>query len=248
VVLIEALYIPLPPLPEQERIVRLLDEAGTLRRLRAGADRRAAELLHGLFNEMFGDPVTNGKSWPVKQLREVSGIIVPTRDKPKRFVGSIPWVTLPDLKGLFIETSKNQLTQEDAREVGNRLMPANTVLLSCAGTLGKVAVASVELYANQQFYGLTPNPAVLESLFLAVSLQMKGKRFFARLAGTSTLGFFSKQRALEIEIVLPPLTLQKEFAKRVTEILALTNTQAAVCHRLDDLLQSLLHRSFQGEL
>ena len=49
--------IPVPPLAEQERIVKLLDEADELRKLRAQADRRTADLIPALFHEMFGDPL-----------------------------------------------------------------------------------------------------------------------------------------------------------------------------------------------
>ena len=63
--------IPVPPLAEQERIVKLLDEADELRKLRAQADRRTADLIPALFHEMFGDPEHN-RSWPVKPLAELS--------------------------------------------------------------------------------------------------------------------------------------------------------------------------------
>lgn len=47
---------------------------------------------------------------------------------------------------------------------------------------------------------------------------------------------------------LPPLSLQKEFAARVTDIRVMQDEQAASRRRLDDLFQSMLHRAFQGEL
>jgi type I restriction enzyme S subunit len=51
----------IPPMAEQERIVKLLDEADELRKLRAQADRRTSSLIPSLFHEMFGDPITNSK-------------------------------------------------------------------------------------------------------------------------------------------------------------------------------------------
>ena len=60
---IERLEVPVPPLGEQERIVKLLDEADELRKLRAQADRRTAALIPALFHEMFGDPVINTQKW-----------------------------------------------------------------------------------------------------------------------------------------------------------------------------------------
>jgi type I restriction enzyme S subunit len=46
----------------------------------------------------------------------------------------------------------------------------------------------------------------------------------------------------------PPLPLQKEFAKRVTEIRVMQADQSASRKRLDELFQSMLHRAFEGEL
>jgi hypothetical protein len=43
-------------------------------------------------------------------------------------------VTLPDINDFFISSAKKFLTHEDATEVSNRLMPPQTVLLSCAGS------------------------------------------------------------------------------------------------------------------
>jgi type I restriction enzyme S subunit len=51
-----------------------------------------------------------------------------------------------------------------------------------------------------------------------------------------------------LEIALPPLLLQKEFAKRVTEIREMEATQAASRQRLESLFQSMLHRAFNGEI
>ena len=53
--------MPVPPLAEQERIVKLLDEADELRKLRAQADRRTADLIPALFHEMFGDRRINNE-------------------------------------------------------------------------------------------------------------------------------------------------------------------------------------------
>jgi type I restriction enzyme S subunit len=67
----ERTEIPVPPLAEQERIVKLLDEADELRKLRAQADDRTAVLIAALFDEMFGNPATNPKGWPSKPFGEL---------------------------------------------------------------------------------------------------------------------------------------------------------------------------------
>lgn len=63
--------IPVPPLLEQRRIVDLLSRAEGIVRLRREAEKKAAELIPALFLDMFGDPATNPKGWPVAPLGDL---------------------------------------------------------------------------------------------------------------------------------------------------------------------------------
>ena len=60
--------IALPRFEEQKRIAAILDKADSLRRKRAQAIALADDFLRATFLDMFGDPVTNPKGWPVKPL------------------------------------------------------------------------------------------------------------------------------------------------------------------------------------
>ena len=68
--IVRELLVPVPPLPEQRRIVDLLSRAEGIVRLRREAEKKAAELIPALFNDMFGDPATNPKGWPVRKVAE----------------------------------------------------------------------------------------------------------------------------------------------------------------------------------
>lgn len=69
--LIKAATIQVPPLPEQRRLVDLLSRADGIVRLRREAEKKTAELIPALFLDMFGDPATNPKGWPVTTIGEV---------------------------------------------------------------------------------------------------------------------------------------------------------------------------------
>jgi type I restriction enzyme S subunit len=71
----EALKIPLPPLAEQKRIAAILDKADAIRRKRQQAIQLADEFLRSVFLDMFGDPVTNPKGFPVGTIRELVGSV-----------------------------------------------------------------------------------------------------------------------------------------------------------------------------
>jgi type I restriction enzyme S subunit len=77
---------------------------------------------------------------------------------------------------------------------------------------------------------------------------MLGEEFFFQLAGISTVGFFSKDKALDIKIILPPLPLQEKFAKIAQKFDRLRTQQQEADRQAEHLFQTLLHRAFGGEL
>src|SRR5438034_4454197 len=104
--------IEIPTLTEQERVVKLLDEVDELRKLRAQADRRTADLIPALFHEMFGHyvkspPISDSpkglsapKGWRWRRLTEVARLATghtPSRRVPDYWKGNIPWISLTDI-------------------------------------------------------------------------------------------------------------------------------------------------------
>ena len=67
-----SLKVPLPPLPEQQRIAAILERADRLRRLRRYALELSEGYLQAVFVEMFGDPVRNPKEWKWATVQDVS--------------------------------------------------------------------------------------------------------------------------------------------------------------------------------
>lgn len=68
--IVRELLVPVPPLSEQRRIVDFLSHAEGIVRLRREAEKKAAELIPALFLDMFGDPATNPKEWPVRKVSD----------------------------------------------------------------------------------------------------------------------------------------------------------------------------------
>lgn len=63
--------IPLPPLEEQRRIARILDQAAEICRHRSRALDKLGTLGQAIFHEMFGDPGTNPFNWELSTLPEL---------------------------------------------------------------------------------------------------------------------------------------------------------------------------------
>lgn len=69
---VSKIKVTLPPLEEQRRIASILDKADELRQKRQHAIGKLDQLLKATFIDMFGDPVSNPKGWPVKKLKDLS--------------------------------------------------------------------------------------------------------------------------------------------------------------------------------
>lgn len=251
---VEQLILPVPPLAEQERIVELLDEADALRKLRAEANRRTADLVPSLFNEMFGDPATNPFHWPRALLGD---LIFSAQDgphvSPKYAQSGVPFLSTRHIKqGRVIWDDLRFLTLEEAAVQWKKCKPEQgDVLYTKGGTTGiAAAVTFSEPFAVWVHVALLKtNREKIEPVWLE---SMLNSRFCYRQSQELTHGIANRDlglnRMTKINMYQPPLALQQKFVQRVTEIRNLEAEQTASHVRLDALFQSTMHRAFQGDL
>jgi type I restriction enzyme S subunit len=254
--------IEFPTLAGQDRIVKLLDEADELRKLRVQADHRTAEFLPALFHEMFGDPVNNPKGWPVrpvssfvKELHGGRNVNPASADETNsRFrVLKISAVTWGDF-----QPQESKPVPNDYEPPRSHFVRAGDLLFSRANTSELVAATSYIfetppnlLLPDKLWRFVWREPRAVEPLFVWWLFQATSVRreLSRRATGTSgSMKNISKPKVMTLEVFVPPLPIQKEFAKRVIEIRKLKAEQATSRYRLEDLFQSLLHRAFRGEL
>ncbi len=255
-------HVPLPPLAEQERLVKLLDEADELRKLRAQADRRTVALIPAIFHEMFGDPIANDQKWKREVfsnlLDGIDGGWSPTCHD--RSVEADEWGILK-LGAVttckYIDT-ENKALPENFAPRPELEVKAGDLLFTRKNTYELVAACALvfetrpKLMLSDLIFRFRLEPGVeLNPVYLWGLLTVPGKRRQVQtLAGGSagSMPNISKGRLLTLPIEVPPLPLQKEFAACVSEIRAMQADQSASRKRLDDLFQSMLHRAFEGEL
>ncbi len=229
---LEKMEVLLPPLGEQERIVKLLDEADELRKLRAQADRRTAALIPALFHEMFGDPATNWKCFRKESLgsllRVKSGDSLAAKDMAAD--GKFPVYGGNGINGYH-----------------SKFMFEQPVIV-----IGRVGIHCGAVHLSEPTSWVTDNALYVCELkeafdqqYLAAAL---GVANLNQYAGRAAQPLVSGNRIYPIPILVPPLSLQKEFSQRVMEIRGLESEQAASRRRLDDLFQSMLDRAFRGGL
>jgi len=254
-----SLQIPLPPLDEQHRIVRILDEVEAMRQLRARADERMAGFIPSLFNQMFGDPATNPKGWETLPLREMAskyseGPFGSNLKTAHYTQTGVRVVRLQNIGvGRFVDDDEAYISQQHFAGLSkHRCIPGDVVI----GTLGDPNLRACiipdsipEALNKADCVQLRPEPNIATADYICWMLNMPSTLGMAAgLILGQTRGRISSGRLAKLVLPLPPLKLQRDFAARVAEARALQDQQAQSRVRLEEGFQALLHRAFGGEL
>lgn len=230
--IIKDLALALPPLAEQRRIAEVLDRAETLRAKRRAALAQLDSLTQSLFLDLFGDPKSNPKRWPMRSFDETM------RDETAR--------SEKLQQAAYLPAGRHPVVDQGQSEIAGY---CNDDALLCASSLPVVVFGdhtrAVKLVSLPFVVGadgakvLVPQ-AGIDAVFLATLL---------RLSPIPDLGYSRHMREVKrLLYIAPPIALQCEFAHQVAALEALKATHRASLTELDALFASLQHRAFKGEL
>jgi type I restriction enzyme, S subunit len=250
---LRAIPIFAPPLAEQERILKLLGEADEVRKLRTRANRRTAELLPALFDEMFA---------PTKAIKPLSELadVVSGVAKGRRFDGprpvTVPYVRVANVQAGYLDLTELKTIEAWPKEIEELSLKRGDVLLTEGGDfdkLGRGAMLDRDLpnciHQNHVFRVRCYQSQMLPEYFASFLLTQGARLYFLRCAKkTSNLASINMTQLRALPVPVPPLPLQQEFGERVKEIRELESAQARSRARLDALFASLLDEAFKGEL
>ena len=253
------IVIPLPPIAEQRRIAELLDGAEALRARRRAALAQLDALTQSIFLDLFGDPITNVRDWPVSPIGELKVHIADGNYSSKyptsnEFIDSgIPFIRANNLRGLtVVEDDLRFISPAKHHELQKGHLVEGDVLITTRGEIGKVAVVPrhfQDANINAQIVLLRPNGTQLDSRYLAHMLNLPQMKI--RLQSYQN-GVALKQlpirQLVRVPVPIPPLPLQREFASRARAVEKLKAAQRASLAEMGVLFATLQHGAFNGEL
>jgi type I restriction enzyme S subunit len=168
-------------------------------------------------------------NWVEVQTGEVCPSIVPNRDRPKSFTGKIPWVTLPSFpkNSWYLRNDDVELglTSDEIKLYSARLIPKNSVLMSCVGRFGLTAINLEPVSSNQQVHAFI----VLDGLipeYLSIVIQTAG-RALESASTTTTIPYLNKTNCESIQFGLPPIAEQHRIVSKVDDLMALCDSLKA---------------------
>jgi type I restriction enzyme S subunit len=250
--------VPLPNLSEQRRIVGELERADGLRRIRRYALELADTFHPAAFLQLFGDPGTNPKDFPLEQVESVfsekrdgvkCGPFGSALKKHEYVSGGIPVWTVDCIgKNEFFAENCLYITPAKYEELRAYSAENNDILVSRAGTVGRMAIVQTKYpqsIIHSNVIRLSLNPAKCQPVFFVtlmthfasrVGRLKRGQEDAYSFMNTSTLG--------ELQIPLPPPELQTRFVELVERHERLRSVQRESLRQAEHLFQSLLHQAF----
>ena len=161
----------------------------------------------------------------------------PSRGVSRYYQGDVPWITGADISGARADTARRFITEEAIGESATNRVPAGTVLLVTRTSVGKVAVAAMELCFSQDITAITPDPHCLNTSYLVHFLRTK-QPHLERLARGATIKGVTREAVANMAISLPPLDEQKRIAGILDAADALRAKRREALAQLNTLLQS----------
>lgn len=245
--------VALPPLPDQLHIANLLSKAENLIAQRKESIRLLDDYLKSMFLEMFGDPVRNEKGIQKSKISILTKIGTggtPSRKRESEFYnGKIPWVKTTEVNGSYIFHSEEKITELALKESNCKIYPVGTILLAMYGqgkTRGNVGVLKIEATTNQACAAILPSKE-----FNTVFLFQQLKQLYSSIR---SMAKGSNQENLNlsivgnIEVLIPPIELQTQFAHIVEKTEALKTQYQQSLRDMEELYGSLSQQAFRGEL
>jgi len=251
-----AILIPQPPIDIQRRIAEILDKADVLRAKRRAALAQLNTLSQSIFLDMFGDPAKNPKGFPKKPLAILIrdddtinyGVVQPGDDLDE----GVPLVRVSDLiEGTVRHSGLKRIAPSIETAYKRSRLRGDEILVSCVGSIGVVALAnaSVKGFNIARAVARIPLAETTNRIFMATYLSTDFvQRYFTNELRTVSQPTLNIKQLSETTVVLPPISLQDEFARLVAAVEALKTAQRAALAELDALFASVQHRAFRGEL
>jgi type I restriction enzyme S subunit len=257
--MVESVNIPLLPLPEQQRIVALLDEAfAGLATAKANAERNlqnARAIFESHLQAVFSQ---RGEGWVEKGLKEICERITDgTHQTPKYFSEGVVFLSSRNVTSGKIDWDNvKYIDNAQHLEMHRRVAPRRgDILLAKNGTTGVAAIVDrdtvFDIYVSLAH--IRALPVIRPQLLLHFINSPAAKvQFNQRLKGVGVPNLHLEE-IREVRLHFPEdLMTQDCLVAEVDELLEETQRLTQLYERklaaLEELKKSLLHQAFNGEL
>lgn len=240
---------------EQKSIAEILSKMDSLISLRKQQLAKLDELIKARFVEMFGDVLLNSMQWPEKTLERMADIvsgITKGRKTTETDLQEVPYMAVSNVKDGYIDWTTVKTILATRQEIEQyRLMP-DDILMTEGGDpdkVGRGAIIKVPLknsiHQNHIFRVRLNEQEILPSFFAEYLRHQKAKRYFLGCAKQTTgIASINMRQLRALPTLVPPLSLQKQFAAFVERVDQQKQTVQQSLEKLELMKKALMQEYF----
>jgi type I restriction enzyme S subunit len=237
----------LPPLAEQRRFVDVVSSVDAyIAALKQQADS-ARKARNAMLYELLS---AGGDDWTESTLGDVAEWFsggTPKAGKPEFYEnGTIPWVVIADMMKTEIFDTASKITKAGLTEIGGRVAPKDSVLISMYATVGRPGFAHIPVATNQAIAWSVPNKKMIQPRFLLLVAQFLESEISSMARG-ATQRNINRAMLKEFSFNLPPLDEQKRIVEIVSSMDDVIQTTELAVVDAKNLRLGLLSALLSGE-
>ena len=157
------------------------------------------------------------EGWERAKVKDFGMIVTgktPSTKVVNNFNGDIPFIKTPDMhRSLIIINSEESLSESGADSQKNKYLPPWSVLVSCIGTVGVVALNLFKSQTNQQINSIIPKKNIYR--YYCFFFLSRLKPILEAIGGGATMANVNKYKFENLDVIIPPDTLLERFDKLV---------------------------------
>lgn len=244
------LQLLVPPLPEQRAIAQALSDVDALLATLDQVIIKKRDLKQAAMQQLLTGktrlPGFSGE-WAVKLVKDFGEIVTggtPSTDNKEFWGEGYPWITPTDISTeRDMITSERTITNEGLRAI--RLLPANTVLVTCIASIGKNAILRSVGGCNQQINAIIPNDDnCAEFIYYVIEAN---KQYLLSNAGTTATAIVSKATFSELEFLVPAKPEQTAIACVLSDMDAELSVLEARREKTRNIKQAMMQELLTGK-
>ena len=240
--------LPVPSIEKQRGIVKayntITDRIELKQKINDNLEAAALSIYKCFFVDYIPFDGSQPSSWKEVTVDDIASDVIcgktpPTAD-PQNYGGTIPFITIPDMHGSVYTTSTARfLSEKGASTQPGKMLPANSVCVSCIASVGLVCLTAEPSQTNQQINSIICKDQI--SPFYVYTKMTTLNKYLKQLgAGGSTTLNINKTLFGQIPILLPDEASMKEYHNKVEPLFSSIRENQYEIQHLESLKRLLL--------
>lgn len=189
------------------------------------------------------------KDWVECSLGDIFETITgntPSKKDKNNYGNVIPFIKPPQINNNFIDTYIEYLSEKGAKKA--RVLPKNSVLITCIGNLGRVGFNKDKIAFNQQINAIKPTEYIIPKFTFYQAQSINFRKQLEELSTSTTVKLVNKTNFNTVTFKITSLVEQKAIVKKIEELFSSLDSGIADLKKAQEQLktyrQAVLKKAF----